>query len=76
VKRHYGVRNDRYKLIHYYHNIDEWEMYDLEKDPTEMTNVIDDPSYSEILIEMKAELKDVQKQYGDSESAARKLIKK
>jgi len=32
VKRHYGVRTDRYKLIHFYYDIDEWEMYDLEKD--------------------------------------------
>ena len=31
VKRHYGVRTDRYKLIHFYYDIDEWELYDLEK---------------------------------------------
>ena len=24
VKRHYGVRTDRYKLIHFYNDIDEW----------------------------------------------------
>lgn len=36
VKRHYGVRTRRYKLIHFYHDIDEWELYDLEKDPQEM----------------------------------------
>jgi len=29
VKRHYGVRTERYKLIHFYHDIDAWEMYDL-----------------------------------------------
>jgi hypothetical protein len=29
VKRHYGVRTDRYKLIHFYYDVDEWEMYDL-----------------------------------------------
>jgi len=49
-------------------------MYDLEKDPKEMNNVFNDPAYSDILIEMKAELARLQKQYGDSEEAARALI--
>ena len=30
VKRHYGVRDDRYKLIHFYNDIDVWELYDLQ----------------------------------------------
>ena len=75
VKRHYGVRNERYKLMHYYHNIDEWEMYDLEKDPKEMNNIIDDSSYADVLVEMKEELVRLQEKYGDSEEAARALIK-
>ncbi len=29
VKRHYGVRTERYKLIHFYNDIDVWELYDL-----------------------------------------------
>jgi arylsulfatase A-like enzyme len=33
VKRHYGVATNRYKLMHFYYDIDEWEMYDLETDP-------------------------------------------
>ncbi len=74
VKRHYGVRNEQYKLMHFYHNIDEWEMYDLEKDPKEMNNIINDPAYKDILLEMKAELARLQVQYGDSEEAAEKLI--
>jgi arylsulfatase A-like enzyme len=48
VKRHYGVRTDRYKLIHFYYDIDEWEMYDLQEDPNEMNSVYDDPAYSDI----------------------------
>jgi len=36
VKRHYGIATERYKLMHFYYDIDEWEMYDLEKDPQEM----------------------------------------
>ncbi len=48
VKRHYGVRTDRYKLIHFYYDIDEWELYDLEKDPKELNSVYDDPAYAEV----------------------------
>ena len=36
VKRHYGIRTERYKLIHFYNNINWWELYDLQADPTEM----------------------------------------
>jgi arylsulfatase A-like enzyme len=56
VQRHYGVRTDRYKLIHFY-QIGEWEMYDLEKDPHEMHSVYGDPAYADIQAELHAELK-------------------
>ena len=38
VQPHYGIRNERYKLIHFYYDIDVWELYDLEKDPNELKN--------------------------------------
>ncbi|MDF9830925.1 sulfatase [Parabacteroides sp. PF5-6] len=56
VKRHYGVRTDRYKLIHFYHDIDCWELYDLEKDPTEMNNLYADPAYTSVQQELHREL--------------------
>jgi arylsulfatase A-like enzyme len=55
VPKHEGVRTDKYKLIHFY-TLEEWELYDLEKDPQEMQNLIDDPSYSEVLKELQDEL--------------------
>lgn len=33
VKRHYGVSDGHHKLIHFYNDIDQWELYDLDKDP-------------------------------------------
>jgi len=66
VKRHYGVRTQRYKLIHFYHDIDEWELYDLKKDPREMKNVYGDPAYADIVTELKAELKRLRKKYKDT----------
>ncbi|MBW8002243.1 MAG: sulfatase [Planctomycetes bacterium] len=76
VKRHYGVRTQRYKLMHFYHDIDAWELYDLKKDPDELRNVYDDPSYAKIVLDLKAELKKLQHQYGDSEELAKEFIAK
>ncbi len=45
VRPHRGVRTGRYKLIHFY-TVDEWEMYDLQKDPRELQNIHDDPGYA------------------------------
>ena len=45
VKKHYGIRTERYKLMHFYDDIDEWEFYDLEKDPSEVDNLIDHKDY-------------------------------
>ncbi|MHC4565633.1 MAG: sulfatase family protein [Planctomycetota bacterium] len=66
VKRHYGVRTQRYKLIHFYYDIDEWELYDLAKDPREMKNVYGDASYADIVQELKAELKRLRDKYKDT----------
>ena len=67
VKRHYGVRTDRYKLMHFYYDIDEWEMYDLKEDPSEMMNVYDNPEYSEIKAMMHKRLVEMREKYGDSD---------
>jgi arylsulfatase A-like enzyme len=66
VKRHYGVRTQRYKLIHFYHDIDEWELYDLKKDPREMKNVYHDPAYADVVKELKAELQRLRAKYKDN----------
>jgi arylsulfatase A-like enzyme len=66
VKRHYGVRTQRYKLIHFYHDIDEWELYDLRKDPREMKNVYDDPAYADVVKQLKAELKRLRTKFKDT----------
>ncbi len=75
TKRHYGVRTKHHKLIHFYHDIDAWELYDLEKDPRELNNVYDDPAYASIVKELKEELKRLQAYYRDSEELAQKLLR-
>lgn len=65
VKKHYGIRTGRYKLIHFYNDIDVWELYDLKKDPTEMHNLINSSGYVPILKKLKNQLWDLQVKYDD-----------
>ncbi len=66
VKRHYGIRTKRYKLVHFYYDIDAWELYDLENDPNEIHNVYDEPAYQAVVKKLKSQLKRLQQKYGDT----------
>ncbi|MGB5418793.1 sulfatase/phosphatase domain-containing protein, partial [Algibacter sp.] len=63
VKKHYGIRTKRYKLMHFYDDIDTWELYDLEEDPNEIHNQIDNPDYDDEEMQLRAQLIALQKQY-------------
>ena len=63
VRKHEGVTGEKYKLIHFY-ELDEWELYDLEKDPMEMNNIYEDNSYDSIKNVMTDRLKRIKTQYG------------
>ncbi len=70
VARHHGVTNGQHKLIQYYgpshvkgEQYDEWELFDLQKDPDELTNVYDAPAYNEIQQAMHAELDKLMENY-------------
>ncbi|MDR0336905.1 MAG: sulfatase [Planctomycetaceae bacterium] len=56
VKRHEGVYDGRFKLIHFYNDIDEWEFYDLQNDPQELRNAVADSTYSAEIARLKTEL--------------------
>ena len=62
MQRHEGVRTDRYKLVHFY-RLNEWELYDLHKDPDEMQSVYADPAYAHVMVKLKAELARLRKRY-------------
>ncbi|MCM0059244.1 MAG: sulfatase [Algoriphagus sp.] len=66
VKRHYAVVTEQYKLVHYYYDVDEWELIDRIKDPQELRNVYDDPTYAPVVAELHRKLEELRKQYGDS----------
>lgn len=62
VARHYGVRSERYKLVHYYQH-DEWELFDLETDPSDQVNLYGTPGYATITEDLKQRLQNLRVQY-------------
>jgi len=62
VARHYGVTNGRHKLIHFYQNND-WELFDLGKDPNELTSVYGNSDYRKVQADLLAQLKRLRAQY-------------
>ena len=65
VKRHYGIRTEKYKLIHFYYDIDEWELYDLEEDPHELNNLIDQPQIQSVRRQLTSMIRERQRECGD-----------
>lgn len=72
VQPHYGVRTDRYKLIHY-NKLNEWELYDLKKDPRELKNLYNDPSHARTVRDLKAELTRLRTELDDRDQFAEEL---
>ena len=76
---HFGIRNHRYKLIFFYgQDLDMkgaskeitppiWEFYDLDKDPKELHNAINESQYDTIIKEMKKQLIEERKKYKDTD---------
>lgn len=69
VQPHYGLRTTRYKLI-YFNKLDQWELFDLQKDPRELKNVYGDPAYAETLKQLKDELYRLKKELKDEDQFA------
>jgi arylsulfatase A-like enzyme len=67
VRRHEGVTTKRYKLIRFYGkdvpNGEEWELYDLKRDPQEMKSLYDNPAQAKRIKAMKKELQRLRKYY-------------
>jgi arylsulfatase A-like enzyme len=76
VKRHYGIVTEDYKLVHFYYDVDEWELYDRKKDIYEMHNVYDDPAYADVVADLKQRLADLRVKYKDSEELDQMYIDK
>jgi arylsulfatase A-like enzyme len=80
VAAHYGVRTATHKLIFYYgkalnttDSVDldteqHWELFDLQADPNELTNIYDAPEHAGVRKTLHAELSRLREQYGDTDT--------
>jgi arylsulfatase A-like enzyme len=65
VRKHRGVRTERYKLLHFWERPEEFELYDLQEDPDEAHNLANDPSYQTIKTNLQKELARLRRSLGD-----------
>ncbi|GJN91927.1 hypothetical protein Rhopal_004952-T1 [Rhodotorula paludigena] len=75
---HYGIRNQRYKLIYWYNEgfglpgtgaggqEREWELFDCDEDPLELFNVWSEPRYANVREDMVRLLNDKMEEIGDT----------
>ena len=66
VPRQYGVRTETHKLMKFYQFGEEWEFYDLENDPDELTNQYDNPAYAQQIADARKELERIRELYQDN----------
>jgi arylsulfatase A-like enzyme len=68
VYPHLGIRTNHYKLVYFY-TINEWELYDLKKDPAENNNIYSDPANKTLVSQLKKQLIERRSFYNDTEPA-------
>jgi arylsulfatase A-like enzyme len=69
TRAHYGVRTATHKLIHF-HGKDQWELFDLVRDPRELVNLYGKPGQEAITAELKAALARLKRDLGDEDQLA------
>jgi arylsulfatase A-like enzyme len=73
TRAHYGVRTRTHKLIHFWKK-DQWELFDLANDPSEMHNLYGQPGHEALTAALKAELDRVKRAARDDDRLANELI--
>lgn len=75
---HYGIRTQRHKLIYYY-RVNEWELFDLKKDPDEMESLFQHPDYKvrdnyrDVFEELAKKLQQLRTRYADDTGVAPRI---
>jgi arylsulfatase A-like enzyme len=64
VRRHRGVRNNRWKLIHWDYP-EAWELYDLAADPQENRNLAGQPQFARQEAQLRERLMQLRRELGD-----------
>jgi arylsulfatase A-like enzyme len=73
TRAHYGVRTRRHKLIHFWKK-DQWELYDLKRDPNELDNLYGRPGQEQLTAELKSELQRLKRELRDDDQLANEQI--
>jgi arylsulfatase A-like enzyme len=66
IRKHRGVRTERYKLIHYYENPEEFELYDLQEDPGELHNLYGEPSAAALAQHLRQRIDELRQESDDN----------
>ena len=69
TRAHYGVRTKTHKLIHFWKK-DQWELYDLVKDPQEMRNLYGQPAQAALTARLKTEMGRLKREAKDEDQLA------
>jgi arylsulfatase A-like enzyme len=69
TRAHYGVRTRTHKLIYFWKK-DQWELFDLTKDPNELHNIYGQPGQEKLTATLKAELQRLKKAMKDDDQLA------
>ena len=56
VRKHRGVRTSRWKLMHFWEQPEEWELYDLSSDPDEVNNLAGRREHARTVRELRARM--------------------
>jgi arylsulfatase A-like enzyme len=70
VRPHRGIRTERYKLIHYVMEPQEFELYDLANDPGETQNLYGQPPYQTLQSELRDRLQKLQAKIPERKAAS------
>ncbi|MFN2420409.1 MAG: sulfatase [Gemmatimonadota bacterium] len=65
VRKNRGIRTARWKLIHFFEQPEEWELYDLESDPDETRNLAGLPEHADTVASLRARMEDLRRELGD-----------
>lgn len=65
ARKHRGIRTSDWKLIHFWEQPEEWELYDLRTDPDETHNLAARREQSGRIRELKARLAELRREVGD-----------
>jgi arylsulfatase A-like enzyme len=66
VKKNRGVRTERWKLIHYFEEPQEFELYDLKEDPGEKRNLYGNPKHAKLTDQLMKRIAELRSETGDT----------